>query len=1242
MTLKDKLVALIVSLFAVFIWSLAFFSATVLQNQLKQVLFDQQFSLARHIAAEIDNRLNEHLAGLVNAARFIPVDLSHRPVQEYLDRQGVLHGFFSAGIAVIALDGKAIADYPVAPGRRGNFYGDRDYFRGAVTTGKPFIDHPIIGRAMKRPVLTLSVPVFDGNGRVRAVMTGFIDLTDANFLGLMADRSLAGNGELFIFSPEDGVIIASTDPQRVMTVAPPRGVNLMLDSLTDGFEGSGIAFGADGVARLYSGKAVPLARWIVLAALPADIAFRPAAVMRQYLYAAAAVMTLLAVGLIGWTTRRTLAPLEAAGLAMRRMTGGQTTLTELPVGQDDEVGRLIASFNLLVHDRRDHEAALAQSEQRFRLLVEAAPDAIVVATGVAGGERFAYANTAALGLLGAASDADLLGRPVADRVQRDSHPALAARMQRLTAAGSAGPWPLEVRFLRVDGSTVDTEVSAVPLCHGNEDGVLIFVRDITERKLGDRAIRESEARFRFLFRHMLEGFAYHRMLFEDGRPRDYVYLDVNPAFERLTGLANVTGKRVSQVMPQLRESNPELLEICGRVASGCPPERFEAYVVPLGEWFSISVYSPEPGNFVTVFDTISERKRAEMAQGRLNRALRLLSDCNTALVHARDEQGLLDQVCRLVVDSGGYLMAWVGYAHAGPGTPVHPVSRAHAGTGTGSVSGGTDAGRTPGRPEFPASRDTAPGEGPASMAIKSGVIQVDTSVRGHADLECRATIAFPLAGEQGVSGALSIHSMEPDPFIDDEVRLLQKLANDLSFGIQMLRVRRQREEAEAKLAFMANHDPLTGLPNRRLLADRFAEAMTRAGRQNSGVALLFIDIDHFKEVNDSLGHHVGDRLLAGFGERLSASIGATGTVCRQGGDEFIILLNDIREPSQAGRAAQGVIDALGEPFMVGDTILTTTVSIGISVNPADGSTFDALFRNADIALHHAKEGGRNTFHYFVPAMNVDTLARLQIHTNLRQALKQNEFLLHYQPQIDLASGRMVGVEALLRWQRPGEELIAPGDFIPAAEQSGQIIPIGDWVLGEACRQAKAWQDEGLPPLIVAVNLSVVQFKRGNIVDMVAGALDRSGLAARWLELELTESILLEDTEGAISVLHTLKDMGVRLSIDDFGTGYSSLAYLKRLAVDKLKIDRSFIRNIASDSGDSAIVKAIIDLGHTLRLAVVAEGVETPQQLAFLKRHRCDQVQGFLYSRPVPAADLPDVAAALRRDNDISMVVLSAD
>jgi len=429
----------------------------------------------------------------------------------------------------------------------------------------------------------------------------------------------------------------------------------------------------------------------------------------------------------------------------------------------------------------------------------------------------------------------------------------------------------------------------------------------------------------------------------------------------------------------------------------------------------------------------------------------------------------------------------------------------------------------------------------------------------------------------------------------------------------------ERKATADQIEFLAHHDPLTALPNRVLLHDRLDRALAQAERQQAKVALLVLDIDRFKLVNDSLGHELGDQLLQAVAMRLHEHVRETDTVSRQGSDEFLVLLPDTGIEG-AERVVVNLLKCVGgEPFRIAAHELGVTASVGVSLYPAHGRDGDTLVKHANTALEYAKNGGGNAHRFFTASMNVNTLERLHLETSLRAALDKGEFLLHYQPQASLSSGRIVGAEALLRWQHPEWGLVAPGRFIPVAEDSGLIVPIGEWVLREACHQARAWQEAGLTRITVAVNLSALQFKRTDLLTTVTRALAESGLAPECLELELTESILIQDVDSALRVVREMRDMGLKLSIDDFGTGYSSLSYLQKLAVDKLKIDRSFVRGLADEEADSAaIVHAIIQLAHNLKLLTVAEGVETVEQLNFLRDHDCDEVQGYYLGRPLPA------------------------
>ncbi len=421
-----------------------------------------------------------------------------------------------------------------------------------------------------------------------------------------------------------------------------------------------------------------------------------------------------------------------------------------------------------------------------------------------------------------------------------------------------------------------------------------------------------------------------------------------------------------------------------------------------------------------------------------------------------------------------------------------------------------------------------------------------------------------------------------------------------------------------KMTHLAQHDFLTNLPNRVLLNDRISQAITAAHRNESQIALLFLDLDNFKHINDSLGHATGDKLLQSVTKRLSACVRNSDTVSRQGGDEFVILLADIKEGKDAALTAEKVLDELTLPHALGKCQLHITTSIGISVYPNDGLDAETLLKSADTAMYYAKEKGRNNYKFFKNEMNTRAVQRLIIEDSLRLALKKQQFSLLYQPKVNLKGNQITGVEALLRWEHDEWGEMQPGVFIPIAEESGLIISIGHWVLREACKQARIWLDNNLTPVTIAVNISAKEFLQKDFVEGVRAVLSVTKLPAQYLELEITESVLMHDAESSTEILQRLKKMGIKLAVDDFGTGYSSLSYLQRFPIDVLKIDRSFVHHITAATDEGIIVSAIISMGNSLKLRVIAEGVENEMQLDFLKNRHCEEGQGYLFSRPLTA------------------------
>jgi diguanylate cyclase (GGDEF)-like protein/PAS domain S-box-containing protein len=483
----------------------------------------------------------------------------------------------------------------------------------------------------------------------------------------------------------------------------------------------------------------------------------------------------------------------------------------------------------------------------------------------------------------------------------------------------------------------------------------------------------------------------------------------------------------------------------------------------------------------------------------------------------------------------------------------------------------------------------------------------------------RSCWSRPILSHQGaVLGTFATYAKDVREPTDAEALLVDVATRIAGIAIE-------RKQAEDRIHFMANHDALTGLPNRVLLNDRLSQAVLYAQRYDRWVTVLFVDLDNFKFINDSLGHNAGDELLKTIAGRMVNCVRATDTVVRLGGDEFVIVLFD--QPKNAdviSETVQKIQAMIAEPVRLEGHDLRVSSSLGVATYPDDGIDVDTLLANADAAMYRAKELGRDNFQFYTPELNTKVHEKFLLQEELRNALARSEFVLHYQPQVDLRSGRVFAVEALIRWNHPKLGMVPPIKFIPMAEETGLIVPIGDWVLHEACRQNKAWQDAGLAPMVVSVNVSARQFKEMNLINRVVSALKDSGLEARYLELELTESLIMQDVELAVATMKDLQGVGVQLSIDDFGTGYSSLSALKTFPVTRLKIDKSFVDGLLADESDRAVAGAVISLGQKLNMRVIAEGVETDAQAAFLRNINCDEMQGYLFSKPLPAQGIEEL------------------
>ncbi|RJX30138.1 MAG: PAS domain S-box protein [Oxalobacter sp.] len=1023
---------------------------------------------------------------------------------------------------------------------------------------------------------------------------------------------------------------------------------------------------------------------------------------------------------------------------------------------------------------------------------------------------------------------------------------------------------VESSHRRRDGSIFPVEVSMGLI--RTEDGLFAqgIVRDISERRESEKALRASEMRLSMLFSNMTNGFALHEVIRnQEGKVADYRYLDVNHAFEKMIGQSRevLIGKTIKELMPSVESQWIETFE---EVVDTGVSRHIEGFSAALSGWFSVHAYRPAPEQFATMVEDITMRKQAEQRVHRLMNLYHALSETNDAIIRLKDQSALFPLACRIAVELGGMMIAWVGRPDK-DGKCIVPVYS------YGQADGYLDNMR------ITLSPDEIEGQGPTAITFreKRAVVVNDFDKEPFTApwhdrarrYGIRSSATFPVMRNNESYAVFTVYSDQNNSFDDEIVSLLNEISANLGFAIENIdretlrrqaelglrqsegRLRRVAEEApypmmvysedgevlqvnrawteitgytladiatvkgwtekayggyakeierqinslfgmekrhdigeqvirckngqfrtwhfissplgrlpddrryvitmatdvteskkaeeglrlaatvfesshsaivitdekvnivavnpaftritgyaeedvvgrnprflqsgrqsrefyqsfwrmlvqegnwqgeiwncrkngeeyaawlsvstmrdesgtvrhyigiadditeskeiQERMEYLAYHDSLTGLPNRMLANDRLEQAIVHANRIKSRVAVMFLDLDDFKTINDTLGHSVGDIMLKAVAERLRLCVRESDTVSRLGGDEFLVMLNDVSEIEAINRIAVNMLDKVNKTYHVGEHDLTISTSIGIAVFPEDGSDRDTLLKNADMAMYNAKQSGRNTHRFFAEEMNDYVLEHLLIRNGLARALEKSEFQLHYQPLIELSTGKLVGAEALIRWRHPELGVVPPNRFIQVAEDSGMIIPIGNWVLQEACRQAMNWHRSGWPELVVSVNISAVQFRRGDLEQIVSSALREAGLESKYLELELTESILIQDVDKTLDVLRSLGQLGVHLSIDDFGTGYSSLAYLRRLPVDKLKIDRSFVRELTSRQDDAAIALSIITLAHSLRKRVVAEGVETVEQLRFLQQHGCNEMQGYLFSRPLP-------------------------
>src|SRR6266850_901728 len=872
--------------------------------------------------------------------------------------------------------------------------------------------------------------------------------------------------------------------------------------------------------------------------------------------------------------------------------------------------------------RRDTEKALGASELRKSAIIEAALDCFITIDAQG---RVIEFNPAAEMTFDYARN-EVLGKELAELIvparMREAH-RRGLKHYHATGEGPILGERMEVSAMRKDGSEFPVELTVVPIRLPNQTLFSAYIRDITERKRAEVDLLESEERFRQLAENIKEVF-----WLTDLSKNEMFY--ISPTYEEIWGRSCQSlyaAPRAWAEAIHLDDRERVLQAVRTRQMTG---EYVEEYRImrPDGtmRWirdraFPVTDKDGKVIRIAGVAENITERKEQEHRIARLSRIQAVLSGINAAIVRIRERQELFKEACRIAVEHGGFSIGWIAMMDHVSGTLV-PVAQAGLPMDLGAGGGASNrpAGLVPGGTAEVALREKRPA---FDNDIESGFYEMQSKfgpdtlgVRNRAiELGAKSAIALPLYVEGKTFAILTLYAPERNFFDDEEIKLLAELAGDISFGLEFI-------AKEEKVDYLAYYDALTGLPNRSLFFDRLAQQLGTATRDRANVALVLMDLDRFRLINDTLGRQAGDALLNAVAQRIRETIRDQVTVARIGADRFAVAISGTWRTTDIAHVLEARNEALfGQPFLLGQEELRVSATAGVAMFPSDGDDPETLFANAEAALRKAKQQNARML-FYGPEMNARVADSLRLENRLRRALENGEMVLWYQPKVCVKTRKLIGFEALMRWQDPETGMVPPARFIPLMEQTGLILEAGRWAMSQVARDCKLWATGGFKPPCVAVNVSPLQLRQKDFVATVVEAARKTEEAGSMLGLEITESVIMENVETIIPILQTLRELGVEIAVDDFGTGYSSLAYIARLPIQDLKIDRSFVVGMTQSQDSLTIVKSVISLAHSLRLNVVAEGVETEGQAALLLKLGCDEMQGYLFSPPVPPAEVP--------------------
>lgn len=1191
-------------IFVIGIWSLSFYASRKLQADMKLRLGDRQFTIAALIANQVDYDLRERFEALQIVADSLGAmsldDAS--AVQSLLDNRPLIKRDFNSGAYVTKLDGTTIASIPDTIQRIGVNYIDRDYVSAPIHQGRRSIGKPMISRVFNAPIIGMGVPIKNQQGNIIGMVAGVINLDKANFLDSITANHFGRTGYFLLQHKTSGSVVSSTNKNWIMQQQPAPGDNGLHNPHLNGDEGTSISVNAAGVEVLASSISIPIADWRVVVALPTAEAFAPIRDLERHILFATILMTILAGGLTWLMLRRELYPMFLTVKKLKDLSNSNQPPELLPVPDQNEIGDLISGFNNLLVAINQQSDELKQSEFRWKFALEGTGDGLWDWNVLQKSVFFSKTWKEMLGFAENEIGSDL------DEWERRVHPDDKPQVLKALQAhleGKSQVYISEHRLLCKNGDykwILDRGLIVSRDAEGKPLRMIGTHTDITERKL-----QEEYKNLRNVILEMLAS----------GETMETTLLAIVSGIEKMHPemlcsilLLDSEGKRltngIAPSLPPFFNDAVNGLEIgigqgsCGTAAFTGEPVivedisthpywstfRSEAARAGLGACWSHPILSANHevlGTFAIYHrhahtpskaDIMLIEESAQLASIAINKNAAEYNQRIAATAFETSKGMLITDASNIILRVNKAFTEITGY-----------------------------------------SAEEVIGNTPSMLSSD----QHDKSF--YAEMWSTLNATGTWEGEvwnKRKNGEIYPEYLTINTVMDDK-----GLVSNYVASIEDISASKAASEKIHKLAF---YDTLTQLPNRRLLMDRLEHALATSTRSSYIGALLLLDIDHFKTLNETLGYDIGDLLLKQAAERITACIPEGDTIARIGGDEFVVLLEDLSDKldeavNQTEAIAIRILLSLSSLYELSGHTHHSSVSIGIALFRDHEVSAEELLKQADIAMYQAKNSGRNAIRFFDVKMQEAIAARAYLEAELRKAIEQQQFQLYYQVQINNA-GKPTGAEALIRWKHPERGMISPFHFIPLAEETGLIQALGDWVLNTACAQLKVWQsNQRTRELSISVNVSAKQFNQPDFIDKVQAALSHHAIDPAFLRLEITESMLLDDIDTMISKMIALRKLGVGFELDDFGTGYSSLQYLKKLPLNQLKIDQSFVRDLINDDNDKAIVRTIISMAHSLNLKVIAEGVETAGQLDFLKAEGCDHYQGYFFSKPLPIDEL---------------------